>query len=120
MSRPAVGACKSIADIPPNPTYPPTPHRPIHPVYVQDPRRPWAFFDYDINDVRERLYRDAGKPLARPGCRRVLAALTSGARSSDMRRPERSATFLLSRYPALWAGRGQSPAPPGHWLPHLP
>ncbi|PSC67145.1 putative phosphoinositide phosphatase SAC9 [Micractinium conductrix] len=25
----------------------------------QDPRRPWAFFDYDINDVRDRLYRDA-------------------------------------------------------------
>ncbi|KAL4443884.1 hypothetical protein ABPG75_011621 [Micractinium tetrahymenae] len=25
----------------------------------RDPRRPWAFFDYDINDVRERLYRDA-------------------------------------------------------------
>ncbi|PSC67092.1 putative phosphoinositide phosphatase SAC9 isoform X1, partial [Micractinium conductrix] len=25
----------------------------------RDPRRPWAFFDYDINDVRDRLYRDA-------------------------------------------------------------
>jgi len=28
---------------------------------VQDPRRPWAFFEYDINDVRERLYREAGE-----------------------------------------------------------
>ncbi|PSC67116.1 putative phosphoinositide phosphatase SAC9 isoform X1, partial [Micractinium conductrix] len=26
---------------------------------LADPRRPWAFFDYDINDVRDRLYRDA-------------------------------------------------------------
>ncbi|EFN60062.1 hypothetical protein CHLNCDRAFT_133330 [Chlorella variabilis] len=25
----------------------------------RDPARPWAFFDYDINDVRERLFRDA-------------------------------------------------------------
>ncbi|KAL4449511.1 hypothetical protein ABPG77_007155 [Micractinium sp. CCAP 211/92] len=25
----------------------------------RDPCRPWAFFDYDINDVRDRLYRDA-------------------------------------------------------------
>lgn len=25
----------------------------------KDPRRPWAFFGYDINDVRERLHKDA-------------------------------------------------------------
>lgn len=27
---------------------------------LQDPLRPWAFFSYDINDVRERLAKDAG------------------------------------------------------------
>jgi hypothetical protein len=36
------------------------PSSPRRSTQQQDPLRPWAFFSYDINDVRERLAKDAG------------------------------------------------------------
>ena len=57
LSHPSCAPCLALTH-PQIPAYPP----------LQSPLRPWAFFEYDINDVRERLSKEAGGcPSWRPG-----------------------------------------------------